>query len=154
MRTVHLTKGYEAVVSDEDYEEVSKYKWQVVVMNKKFLYALHKFKRKTISLHRFLTKPPKGFWVDHRDGNGLNNTRENLRVCTPQQNAWNRRGHTEHKGVWSYNSKKNPWIASICIGGIDIHLGSFKTIEEATEAYERKAKEVHGDFFFQEVKNE
>jgi hypothetical protein len=87
--------------------------------------------------------------IDHIDGKKWNNKIENLRLCTPQQNACNR-GKPEHntsgfKGVhWSEKSQR--WIANIMANGQNYRLGQFRTREEAHKAYCEAATELHREF--------
>lgn len=92
----------------------------------------------------------KGEWVDHINGNGLDNRRENLRLSTIAQNAFNKGKHSNntsgYKGV-SWNKFAGRWVAQITIDGKNKYLGYFDTPEEAHAAYCAKAKELHGEFF-------
>lgn len=85
--------------------------------------------------------------VDHRDGNGLNNRRDNLRLATHQQNLQNQRprgGSSKYRGVF-WDKSKARWKASIRLGARRFWLGSFSTELEAAVAYNRRAKELFGD---------
>lgn len=93
---------------------------------------------------------PLGIEIDHRDGNPHNNKIENLRKATRLQNAANVRKNINnkcgYKGVRASGRKKNPWRAHICHNGVKYNLGSFKTEQEAHEAYRKKAVELFGEF--------
>jgi hypothetical protein len=88
--------------------------------------------------------------IDHVDGNPLNNSIGNLRVCTRKQNAQNvgiRITNTSgFKGV-SWHSPSSKFLASISCDGKSRHIGLFKTASDASIAYEKAAKELHGDFY-------
>lgn len=103
----------------------------------------------TVSLHRLILNPPDGMVVDHIDGNGLNNTRANLRVCTVRQNNRNShvlRGKNRYRGV-HYIARTQLWQVKIRVdGGRHLYIGSFKTEEEAALAYDRAAVIHHGEF--------
>jgi len=114
----------------------------------------HKNKRKCKEVHRllalhFLVKT--GDVVDHIDGNPMNNNISNLRWCSRSQNSMNsksRKGSSKYKGVYFSKSNKG-WCA--CIkpkGHTTIHLGTFKSEEGASLAYNKKAKELFGNFAF------
>jgi hypothetical protein len=102
------------------------------------------------SFHRFILNPPAGMVVDHIDGDGLNNTRENLRICTNTENIRNQRrrgaGKSGAKGVAFYPGQQKPFRAQITVNRKKLNLGSFATAKEAQEAYAAAAKELHGEF--------
>lgn len=88
MREIPLTKGQVAMVSDEDYPELSQHKWYAERKGKKW-YAARSIGRVKQYMHRFLMGEPDCI-VDHVDSDGLNNQRENLRLATHEQNSCNR----------------------------------------------------------------
>lgn len=94
--------------------------------------------------------------VDHRDNDGLNNRWENLRACTNAENQSNRPATicntTGVKGV-AWNRRDKCYYVTIQHQGRRFHLGCFKTIEEARAAYEAKAREVQGEFFYDDNKS-
>jgi hypothetical protein len=87
--------------------------------------------------------------VDHINGNGLDNRKENLRICSHSENQWNRTKYKNnksgYKGVF-FHSKTGHWEAGIRINGKREYLGVFNTPQEASLAYSRKAIELHGEF--------
>lgn len=90
---------------------------------------------------------PLGMQIDHKDGNKLNNNIDNLRLATPMQNSANTLPKNKDlpKGVSKVGNK---FIARIHYQYSNIHIGTFATIEEAAEAYNNKAKELHGEFAY------
>lgn len=102
-----------------------------------------------ISMQRFLTKAKPGEIVDHIDRNPLNNTLENLRICTKQTNAVNTPvrsdNSTGYKGV-SYHKKAGKFRAYIVVNGKQIHLGLFDTAEQAAQKYAEAAQLFYGAF--------
>jgi len=102
-------------------------------------------------LHRIIMQPPKGMDIDHLSGDTLDNRRTNLRVCTRSQNCMNRiakrNGRSAFKGVHFLRYKTTNYIqAQIRVNGRLIHLGTFKTQEDAARAYDEAARTHFGEF--------
>ena len=140
-------KGY-ALISDEDFEEISKYRWYLHpdLWNK---YVNMKKDKKTVYLHRFLMNAKKGQFVDHINGDGLDNRRENLRLCTNAQNGMNRKMQKNNvsgfRGVYSRNNGTR-WEAQIYLKSKRIYLGNFDSAEKAAHIYDLAALKYHGEF--------
>lgn len=97
-------------------------------------------------MHRVIMKAPKGGLVDHRNGNGLDNRRSNLRRATRSQNQQNRKGSSgRFKGVFPVTGYPT-WRAALCAGYKYVHLGTFKTQKEAAMAYDVAAKAKYGEY--------
>jgi hypothetical protein len=149
MKEIPLTKGYTAIVDDEDYERlVSIGKWQVNV-TRQHVYAIHSMNRGRLYMHRVVLPSP--VLVDHINGDGLDNRRANLRVATPAQNSRNMRpmasSRTGFKGVARQpRSRVNPWRAYIRLNDRAHWLGVFRTAEAAARAYDAAATEHFGEF--------
>jgi hypothetical protein len=152
MKQVPLSMGYIAFVDDEDFERVSRYKWHAH-KTRNSIHAKRDTKRpnrKTIFLHNFiLGNPAPGMEIDHRDGNGLNCQKDNMRYCTHADNSKNqskRKNNTSgYKGVfWSRGRKK--WCAHITVNYKRIFIGYFDSIEDAANAYGNAALKYFGDF--------
>jgi hypothetical protein len=92
---------------------------------------------------------PEELFIDHIDGNRSNNLIENLRLCTTQENAYNRgkqsNNKSGYKGV-SFHKQKQKWVAQIKLEGKNKFLGFFVNPEDAYEAYCAKAIEHYGEF--------
>ncbi len=105
-----------------------------------------------VSLHVFLIGKTNGMLIDHRDNDGLNNTRKNLRLATHSQNLQNagpdsKRKTSRFKGVsWSKGMKK--WLAQIMANRKHSILGYFASEEEAARAYDAAARRLHGEFAY------
>ena len=142
MKEIFLTQGQVALVDDNMFEELNQFKWQVRKHGKTF-YAQRSSsqindKRYTIHMHHeILGKPPKGFEVDHENGNGLWNLKNNLRFVTHRENCQNRKNQktsSRFPGIhWDKSRKK--WMAKIQINGIYKNLGRFVDEYEAFAAY-------------------
>ncbi len=149
-RFIPLTKGRFAIVDAGDYDWLNQYKWHAFVRQKKWLYAACQIKRKKIFMHRLIMKPPPDMFIDHIDGNGLNNKRENLRICTPRQNAYNRKGKSQgskYKGIM-WNKRTRKWVTQIKHCDKAMQIGSFNNQIDAAKAYDKKAKELFGEFAY------
>jgi len=145
MRELKLTKGYTALVDDEDYEKIALCKWHATVArDKAHVYARNS---KNVMLHRFIlgliTSTP---FVDHKNGDGLDCQKVNLRIATVSQNQGNRRkqsalASSRYKGV-SWASRESKWRAVIQ----HKNLGMFASEKEAAMAYDIAAKEYFKEY--------
>ncbi len=154
MAEIILTQGKTATVDDADFEYLSQFKWCAVCSDNKW-YAKRSLphgpgeKQKHITMQNdLLGKPPKGMEIDHRDGNGLNNKRDNVRVCTHHQNLMNKAGHgktSKFKGV-TRRKDMNFYRASIGYFGKVIHLGYFREERAAALAYNDAAQRFFGTY--------
>lgn len=154
MKLIPLTKGYFAQVDDEDLEWLNQWKWNARV-DRKTVYAVRCHKKEdgnfvTVGMHRQILglTDPKTLG-DHIDGNGLNNTRKNLRPCTNKENLMNRGPNinslSRFKGVsWHKSSKR--WQSTITILGKKKHLGYFDNECEAAIECNKAVKEHHKEF--------
>lgn len=147
MKEIKLTQGKVALVDDGDFNYLNQFTWYVHKQRTGSHYAYNNIKRKNIaiSMHRLIMDTPPSMDVDHIDGNGLNNQKNNLRNCTRSQNNANRKPIGKYKGV-SYPGK---YIrAKINIDRKSIHIGYYKTDKLAALAYDKKARELYGEFAY------
>ena len=157
MKEIILNKGYIAIVDDEDYEEVNKHKWHIS-RNGINIYAARNLKvngkKTTIRMHRQIMGAieDSSVFVDHKDHDGLNNQKSNLRKCNRTQNGANARKIQKcssiYKGVSRNPVKGRPrrWMAGIDANKKRYFLGRLHTEREAALAYNKAAKELHGEF--------
>jgi hypothetical protein len=143
---------YFAQVDDEDYDFLMQWNWHVshgystkyAVRN---VYVSYK-KRKIVQMHRIIlgVTDPK-IEVDHKNHDGFNNQKTNLRTGSKSQNQSNRRGSgaSKYLGV-SWHKIVGKWCASTRENNKQIHLGYFADEEAAARAYDNKAKEIHGEW--------
>ena len=149
IKFIALTKGKIAIVDAEDYELLKQYKWHSICSDGSF-YAYRCRNKKSISMHRMLMNAPKGKVVDHIDGNGLNNRRSNLRICTVSENIRNSRGRhktSKYKGV-HWNKRAGKWVSSITEKGKYEFLGHFDDEAEAAKIYDKRAKRLFGEYAY------
>lgn len=142
MKEIQLTQGKVALVDDEDFEELSRYKWYAMKV-KKLWYAArgdHNF----YMHHQILGKPPQGLVTDHIDDNGLNNQKENLRFITQRENCqYPRTGNksSPHPGV-NWHKQRRKWRARIWVNSRERYLGLFNSEGEAAQAYQDALEEI------------
>ena len=135
-------------VDDSDFEELNKHKWHWSRG-----YAVRRRPKVdgggTVRMHRVILNTPEGMETDHKYGDKLDNQRANIRICTKAQNTHNtgtRKDNTSgYKGVYWNNGRKK-WQAQITVDGKLIGLGRFCCVLEAANAYDKKAKELFGEF--------
>jgi len=155
----------------EDHDKVSAHTWSAkkdYTKNKDKFYAYttvphpdggwycppdgRRRRRRTIlHIHRLITGAPKGMDIDHINGNPLDNRKSNLRICTHTENMRNRGANKNntsgYKGVgWHKKGKK--WGATIKHNYKSVYIGLYEDKEEAARAYDKKAKELHGEFAY------
>lgn len=148
MRHIRISNSHLMVLVDDiDYPALSTYKWHLTTNPKSNQYYVQtKIKNKNVKMHRLLLNV---LLVDHKDGNGLNNQRSNLRDATQgQQN--HSRGIKENntsgfKGVFWHKQRKC-WQAKIGFNGKQLHLGLFDTKEQAALSYNQHAIKYYGEF--------
>jgi hypothetical protein len=153
MKTISLTQGYVTQVDDSDFEWLNKFKWHTRKFGQK-IYAIRREYRgknsRWIRMHRQILCALPDEEGDHIDGNGLNNQRHNLRLCSHQRNSQSFRkkadsATSKFRGVsWQKLSKK--WTAKISPCGKNIYLGIFQSEIEAAKAYDVSAKQYFGEF--------
>lgn len=150
MRIIHLTQSREAKVDDQDYPRLSKHNWCAVRLNGIYYAARKNTASPTgalLLMHRAILNFPKQR-VDHRNGNGLDNQRKNLRRATHAQNMANQKIRANSKtGFRGVNlTPYGKFIARLRVAGKLFSLGTFTTAQEAAVAYNRAAVRHFGAF--------
>lgn len=149
-----------ALIDECDLSLVSAYSWNATATDKArpdaFYAMAHVYSRDSkgpvpVYMHRLITGAPKGKHVDHRDHNGLNNCRSNLRICTGSMNNASRRiqvGKSGFRGV--FPTRNGTFLASITsgnrAGARTIRLGVFRDPIDAARAYDAAALDKFGEF--------
>ena len=149
VKTIPLTQGYFAIVDDEDYEKVSSINWCVQKDDRhNTVYA--KNGKNGLLMHRYILGLKKReSRVDHVDGNGLNNTRKNMRKCSNSENLCNRVGpvvaKSGHRGVY-WSERRARWVATIMKDYKKYWLGRFVNLDDAIAARKAGEEKYHGNF--------
>ena len=150
---VQLSRGLVTIIDAEDLKIVSPYKWFATSCSRcSTAYAARKHCGKTVLLHRVILGAHYGIEVDHRNQDGLDNRRENLRLCTRSENNRNTRKRKEkgdsskYKGVRKHNQgRPKSWEARIRVDN-KCYSRCFETELKAALWYDSMAKELHGEF--------
>ena len=153
MKLIPLTQGKFAQVDDEDFEWLNQWKWFAGKMGNTF------YARRNVTINGIQTaqlmhvlimgEDSLKLHIDHKDGDGCNDQRLNLRRCTQSENCMNRKPRKNcasiYKGVcWHKSNRK--WMAYIKIGERRIHLGCFNSDLDAAHAYDIACIKHHGEF--------
>lgn len=153
---IKLNNGMHALIDKEDFEKVNTCFWQAVKRGRDIFYAMgHErlgvCRRSSPYMHRVIMGLKLGDkrTVDHINRNGLDNRKENLRIATKQQNTMNRRANVnkphKYKGIYFHKHARS-WHSRIVFNGKTNSLGFHKTPELAAIAYNKKAKELYGEY--------
>ena len=158
MKQIGLTQGKYALVDDADFEWLNQWKWFAVRQRNGNWYAVRNstwknVKGRTIYMHRKILRLTVEDYheTDHKDHNGLNNQRENLRIATRMQNQYNQKPQigksSQYKGVrWHKRDRK--WRAEIKLNKKTRWIGAYNSEIEAARSYDRVAKELFGEFAY------
>lgn len=149
MKEIQLTQGKVAIVDDEDYDWLSQWKWHYQNTGYAGRWSFEGGVRKLVFMHRAIINTPDGMISDHKNRNGLDNRRSNLRICTSSQNGMNKRASNNSisgiKGVY-WDKDRNQWRVTIMKDYKRCYIGRYDKIEDASAAYKDAAKKLFGEF--------
>jgi hypothetical protein len=161
MKKIPLTQGKFALVDDEDFERLSKFKWYAEKVGRVWYARCHlkelpseggKRKRIRPHMHRKILDLPSSVLIDHKDRDGLNNQKNNLRASTNSQNQANsakfsKKCSSRFRGV-SWDKSRGTWMVQFQAEGKTIHLGRFSDEIEAARVSDTARLKYHGPFAF------
>jgi hypothetical protein len=157
VKQIQLTQGQVALVDDDDFDRLSKFKWHAwwnkhtrSFYARRGVYDSTTGQTRVIRMNREVLDARPDELVDHRNHDTLDNRKENLRPCNKSQNGANRRGlqsnnTSGYQGVTRY-ARDGRWRAQLKINNKMLHLGYFSSKHEAARAYNEAAIKYHGDF--------
>jgi AP2 domain len=147
-RFIPLTQGKNAIVDVADYDWLNGWNWCAVRIRRTF-YASGVVNGKQTRMHWLVL----GKGADHKNRDGLDNRRENLRKASSTQNRWNMPARITNKSGYKgvYLHAEGKWMAALSVNGKRIHRYGFATKEDAARVYDRMAKKYHGRFAFQNL---
>lgn len=147
------------MVDDEDFEWLNQFKWHVsgngYATNTRYIRGSGRRNQKSVNtyMHRMIMANPQGKKIDHIDGDGFNNQKSNLRVCSNAENSRNssksKSNTSGFKGVFLHDPKirlAKPWRARLRFNRENYHLGFYTTKEEAARAYNEGALKYFGKY--------
>lgn len=155
MKLIVLTQGKETQVDDSEFDGLSRWQWKARKKEPRGSWYAYRHEKvdgkwRNVSMARQIMGEPAGKLVDHKNGDTLDNRRENLRVATNAQNQHNQRrlrsdNTTGYKGVW-FHRVTGRWGAQIQVGERHIQAGYADTPEGAARIYDTAARHYFGEF--------
>lgn len=151
---IPLTRGFRALVDDDLYAGLSAHKWSAAIREDAVYASRTEYdngNRRMIYMHREILglSQGDGRQADHKNGNGLDNRRENLRACEQFKNVVNqgprRSSRSGYRGVW-WSQRDSKWTAQIRVDGRRMYAGSSESRTEAVLMRDVVALREHGEF--------
>lgn len=142
------TGSYHTCLVDySDLPKINKYKWRGQKNTENYVAVVATVSGGTVLMSRTIVKPKKEMFIDHKNGNPLDNRSSNLRVCTHQENMFNKKkaDFKKYKGVY-LDKSRGKWVAQLTLNGKTKSLGRYNTELEAAIAYDEAAKVIQGEF--------
>lgn len=146
MKKIPLTQGKFAIVDDDDYPMLVKHNWHALKSRGTY-YARRKIgTNKLIQMHRLILNADITQQIDHINGNGLDNRKNNMRLCTHAQNNMNKNKIWSKSGFKGVTLNHHKWSARITVNNKIKYLGRYKNIKDAARAYDLAAIKFFGNF--------
>jgi hypothetical protein len=157
-REIVLTRGFVTLVDDADFDWLNQWHWRALggYTRGNKPYAARSVPRQeqygkqaNLNMHRLIMNAPDGLFVDHINGDTMDNRRENLRLATGQQNMRNQRPHADSRSRFlgvTWHGKLRKWQVTINTGDRGLYLGVFADETTAALVYDTKARELFGEF--------
>lgn len=152
MKKIKLTQGKYALVDDEDYNLLNRFNWYTQKRKNGLCYAVRNYqivtgvKRVQLRMHRMIIDCPKNKVIDHKDTDGLNNQKSNLRFVNRSVNAMNARisslNTSGYTGI-NYSKRNKKWVVRIGVNLKRIYIGNYKDKEEAIKARDNAKKKYY-----------
>lgn len=152
MKEIKLSNGDVAFIDNEDYSKVIDYRWYLKKNKGKncryaIAYSYKGNKQNILRMHRIIMNASIDEEIDHINGNGLDNRKENLRKVSHWQNVMNTKiGKNNTTGFKGVCKIKDKWVSRIQFNKKKIYIGCFNNKIEAAKAYDIKAKEIFGEY--------
>lgn len=148
-----ITKGFKAIIDSEDAYLIKDFKWVADVRRHGLVYVkavkIISGKQRSYYLHRLVMQAKKGTIIDHKNHNGLDNRKVNLRLATPSQNLSNKRHLLKTSSIYKgvcFDKTHRRWVARIKVNNKTKKIGTFTSEVEAALAYNSHVKQLHGEF--------
>lgn len=145
MASIEIAPGQSVLIDDDQYEEIAAHRWRA----QKGKHTHYAAMNGGVLMHRLIMRATKGDIVDHVNGDGLDNRKENLRLCSNAENMMNARKiagrSSRFKGV-SWNKDRSQWYSTIEKDGKRKFLGGYKDEAVAAKQYDNAALRMFGSY--------